>query len=219
MSIMGNVALIREEPANTEMRDGCFRDIDTALKRAIQFSGNLQDVAQNRTVRCGNLDLNGCVRQSLSRLDGTSHALLRVHFDRASTAPRVSADPVLFTCMLLELLSEACCTLSRSMPVGGDAAAFSIHLRSACEGNAPHRNSDDNESRVELKIETRGFHPWSRAEAHADGTTAAGGSGPSRSVEIARIVMKLFRGEVRVQRSGTDGDCVSLVFQPADPPR
>jgi len=207
MSIMGNMALIREEKDDETLVEECFRDIDAAIKRAIGFTGIFQEAAQNRAMRLVNVDLNHCIQKAMSQLDESAHAVEYIRFEPDKSLPPVRADPILVTLMLLELLSESCKVLARSPLTREDDRACPLLIQTILlRGPAAHGSLIKDQG-VELIVKARGFQPWSHPHHdHPDGIAHP-------TIEMIKTMMKLFHGEAHVAGSHQFGENTSLYFQ------
>ncbi len=149
-------------------------------------------------------------------LNDQFHMALPIRFEPTEELPLISADPVLVDLMLLDLLSESCMALSRLISEKAVNGAYSLVVRtSACPAPALSSSQEPGQG-AELKIEARGFQPWSHSPLQMEGLVINDAFFKVHySIEVARSVMRLFHGEVRLSSSQPSNEDVCLSFPPA----
>jgi len=215
MSMMGNMTFLCEELKQGRSPDKFLEDMDRSILGASNYTRWLQLLSEKRTVSVTPVDLNDCSRESLDYLNDQFHMALPIRFEPTEELPLVSADPVLVDLMLLELLSESCMALSRLTSERTANGAYSLVVRtSACPAPALSHSQESRQG-VELKIEARGFQPWSHSPFQMEGLVINDAFFEVHySIEVAKSVMRLFHGEVRLSSSQPFNEDVCLSFPP-----
>jgi len=203
MSIMGNAALLREQVSGNGV--SILDDLDAAVNRASLLLGNLQESYQKRNMQLKDLSLGTLVRQIASHLEVNAAAPIALQLD-LNQEIKIQADTTLMSMMLLDLMSEPCRQLAQS--VAGPKPTLAISTQRIVDEDAARVGIES--ERLELKFDARDFQPWNfpkGAKSPADIRLRT-----HYYFSLARSMMRLFRGEVKVADTPGNRETLSLVF-------
>lgn len=204
MSIQGNLELGREEIKQGRCAEKCFKDIELAVRAASEYASWIQQLQVQEPLNVKQVDLALCVREAIHCLNQRWNRKTKMEVSVPSKSVQVYADPLLLIVMLLELLSIPD-ILSVNDSKEGKEVALSLN-----PPKANHTPTQRSFSHVELRIDAKGFKPWSSGNLSSSDKAVA----PKNhiSYEMARSVMKLFKGDICISHPQQLDESVSLYF-------
>ena len=213
MSMVGSMTFLHEAVEKGQPTARFFSEMDNALLGASNYTRWLQLLAERRKVTIASTNLHDCCRAALECVEDELQPGIPIRFEPSEELPEVAVDSVLVMLMLVELLAAPSVTLARVTPEETDNGARSLSLRTGIQEDASISSGSGPRRNAELKIQARGFRPWSGGSLPMEGMVVQDEFFKVHySIEMARSVMRLFHGEVRLMESEPLGEDAVLSF-------
>jgi hypothetical protein len=205
MSIQGNLELSRDEISQGRSVEKYFKDIELAVQTASQYASGIQQTQTKDPLCLTAVNLNQCIHEAIECVNQRWNQQSQITFATSHEVIEVKADSVLMVIMLLELLSVPEAVSVTRSEAADQTRSLSLSLNLPDGSDSTKRAS----SGVELRIEAKGFRPWS-----VIGSNNSNDAGQKMhiSYEMAKSVMRLFKGEIWVLHPQQLDESVCLYF-------
>jgi hypothetical protein len=214
MSMMGNLSFVREEIKNGRSPEKFLQDLEQTLSDASDYSNWVQGFSEKQKAALIPINLNGIILESLEVLKNDSHFSIAITFEENRSIPSILADPLLLKLTLWELLNQY--TLPSKGSVNGHVSKSIPYITiQLCTTSKESSNSirPKQEKCVELQIESLGYSIPSAPENHrGNGNSSAASSPRNPAIEVAKSMMRLFRGELKCVSESPGHEKVFLYF-------